>query len=138
MENTSTEFTYYYSEFVKRRIDIPVEEQTPICPFTGGGECNMAYSDHCYGCETSKAEFGDLVNRVKEHEQRRPRGAKVFCIACGASNRSPLRKWKTNRKTGDAIYICSECWKIKERIGDEAFAKALTGPMKTDPDTEES
>ena len=127
MENAGTDFTDYYSEFVKNRIDIPTEEQSPVCPFTGGGECNMAYSDHCYGCETSVNEFDDLVHRVVAYEQHKPRGAKVFCVACGASKRSPLRKWKTNRKTGDAIYICSECWKIKERIGDEAFSKALNG-----------
>ena len=127
MENVGTDFTDYYSEFVKNRIDISVDKQTPVCPFAGGGECNMAYSDYCYGCETSVNEFDDLVHYVVGYKQHRPRGAKVFCVACGASKRSPLRKWKTNRKTGDAIYICSECWKIKERIGDEAFSKALNG-----------
>lgn len=55
------------------------------------------------------------------HEKRcKRKGAKVFCICCGAGKRSPLRKWKN-------VYICSDCWKIKERIGDERFKKALMG-----------
>ena len=48
------------------------------------------------------------------------KGAKVFCISCGAGNRVPLRKWKN-------VYICSDCWKIKEQIGEGQFLKALKG-----------
>ena len=48
------------------------------------------------------------------------KGAKVFCISCGAGNRAPLRKWKN-------VYICYDCWKIKERVGEEQFLKALKG-----------
>lgn len=55
------------------------------------------------------------------HEKRcKRKGAKVFCISCGAGKRSPLRKWRN-------VYICSDCWKIKERIGEEQFMKALKG-----------
>lgn len=60
-------------------------------------------------------------------QNNRADGAKVFCICCGGGKRSPLRKWKTNRRTGEAIYICSDCWKIKEQIGEEQFEKALRG-----------
>lgn len=55
------------------------------------------------------------------HEERcKRKGAKVFCISCGASKRSPLRKWRN-------VYICSDCWKIKELVGEEQFLKALKG-----------
>ena len=53
-------------------------------------------------------------------QNNRADGAKVFCICCGGGKRSPLRKWKN-------VYICSNCWKIKERIGEEQFEKALRG-----------
>ena len=53
-------------------------------------------------------------------QNNRADGAKVFCICCRAGERSPLRKWKN-------VYICSDCWKIKEQIGEERFKKALMG-----------
>ena len=67
------------------------------------------------------------ITRILHEKRCERKGAKVFCISCGAGKRSPLRKWKTNRRTGDAIYICSDCWKIKEQIGEERFEKALMG-----------
>ena len=69
----------------------------------------------------------ELIDRALQKLKEKRKGAKVFCISCGAGKRSPLRKWKTNRRTGDAIYICSDCWKIKEQIGEERFEKALMG-----------
>ena len=75
---------------------------------------------------TQRENYQKTLDGIFQNKSRRV-GAKVFCICCGAGKRSPLRKWKTNRKTGDAIYICSDCWKIKERIGEEKFMKALKG-----------
>lgn len=69
----------------------------------------------------------ELLERALQKLKEKRKGAKVFCISCGAGKRSPLRKWRTNRRTGDTIYICSDCWKIKERIGEEQFEKALRG-----------
>lgn len=75
---------------------------------------------------TQRENYQKTLDGIFQKKSRRV-GAKVFCICCGAGKRSPLRKWKTNRRTGDAIYICSDCWKIKEQIGDERFEKALIG-----------
>lgn len=69
----------------------------------------------------------ELVEKALQKVKEKRVGAKVFCICCGAGKRSPLRKWRTNKRTGDAIYICSGCWKIKEQIGEEQFEKALIG-----------
>ena len=62
----------------------------------------------------------ELLERALQKLKENRKGAKVFCISCGAGNRIPLRKWKN-------VYICSDCWKIKERIGEEQFEKALRG-----------
>lgn len=45
--------------------------------------------------------------------------AKVFCVACGAQKRT-LHKWHNS-------YLCSECYKIAQNVGDEKFIKALKG-----------
>lgn len=74
---------------------------------------------------TQRENYQKILDGI--FQNNRADGAKVFCICCGGGKRSPLRKWKTNRRTGDAIYICSDCWKIKERIGEERFEKALIG-----------
>ena len=60
------------------------------------------------------------IARILYKKRCERKGAKVFCICCGAGKRSPLRKWKN-------VYICFDCWKIKERIGEEKFMKALKG-----------
>ena len=75
---------------------------------------------------TQRENYQKTLDGIFQNKSKRA-GAKVFCICCGAGKRSPLRKWKTNRRTGDAIYICSDCWKIKEQIGEEQFEKALRG-----------
>ena len=62
----------------------------------------------------------ELIDMALRKLKEKRKGAKVFCISCGAGKRSPLRKWKN-------VYICSDCWKIKEQIGDERFEKALIG-----------
>jgi hypothetical protein len=62
----------------------------------------------------------ELLEKALQKIKEKRKGAKVFCISCGAGNRAPLRKWKN-------VYICQDCWKIKERIGEEQFMKALRG-----------
>lgn len=62
----------------------------------------------------------ELLERALRKLKENRKGAKVFCISCGAGKRSPLRKWRN-------VYICRDCWKIKERIGEEQFMKALKG-----------
>ena len=62
----------------------------------------------------------ELLERALRKLKEKRKGAKVFCISCGAGNRVSLRKWKN-------VYICSNCWKIKERIGEDQFEKALRG-----------
>ena len=62
----------------------------------------------------------ELLERALRKLKEKRKGAKVFCISCGAGNRVPLRKWNN-------VYICFDCWKIKERIGEDQFEKALRG-----------
>ena len=53
------------------------------------------------------------------HERKVKRiGARVFCVRCGAGQRTPLRKWHNS-------YICQECWKILKAVGEEAFRREL-------------
>lgn len=54
-------------------------------------------------------------------QERRSKGlypARVFCVSCGAGKRTPLRRWHNS-------YICSECWKILQAIGEEKFIETL-------------
>lgn len=60
-----------------------------------------------------------LVEKALQKVKEKRKGVKVFCVGCGAQKRT-LRKWKN-------VYICSDCWKIKEQIGEEQFLKALKG-----------
>jgi predicted RNA-binding Zn-ribbon protein involved in translation (DUF1610 family) len=56
--------------------------------------------------------------RIKERQSKR-KGALVFCVACGAINRT-LRKWHNS-------YLCTDCFKIAQNVGDEKFIAALQG-----------
>ena len=67
---------------------------------------------------TQRENYQKTLDGIFQNKSKRV-GAKVFCICCGAEKRT-LRKWKN-------VYICSDCWKIKERIGEERFLKALRG-----------
>ena len=107
----------WFHKYVERNIDISDEKKEPLCPFHEGGECNVAYSDECYQCDISKRSFQRLFDQVMDWRPER-KAAKVFCVSCGAGKRTPLRKWHNS-------YICSECWKIKEAIGEEAFIERL-------------
>ena len=128
MENAGTSFDI----FVKQHINVDEQERRPVCPFKTCGECNTAYSEACYTCEFAKEAYKEEIEELRQHLEQealvekalqkvkeKRKGAKVFCVCCGAQKRT-LRKWKN-------VYICSDCWKIKERIGEERFKKALMG-----------
>lgn len=68
---------------------------------------------------TQRENYQKTLDGIFQNKSKRV-GAKVFCICCRVGERSPLRKWKN-------VYVCSDCWKIKERIGEERFIKALRG-----------
>ena len=55
------------------------------------------------------------------HERKVKRiGARVFCVRCGAGQRTPLRRWHNS-------YICQECWKVLQAVGEEAFIAEMKG-----------
>ena len=85
-----------------------------------------------FNCEMAKETYKEEIDELRQHLEQealvekalqkmkeKRKGAKVFCVGCGAQKRT-LRKWKN-------VYICQDCWKIKEQIGDERFEKALRG-----------
>lgn len=42
---------YGYETYVKNKINVPLEETEPICPFSEIPiECNQAYSESCLCC----------------------------------------------------------------------------------------
>lgn len=61
----------------------------------------------------------DGIERILKERQSKRKGALVFCVACGAINRT-LRKWHNS-------YLCTDCFKIAQNVGDEKFIKALQG-----------
>ena len=61
----------------------------------------------------------DGIERCVKWRRFKPKGALVFCVACGAINRT-LRKWHNS-------YLCTDCFKIAQNVGDEKFIKALQG-----------
>lgn len=68
----------------------------------------------------STSNFEDKVDDILKDRQKKKRtGAKVFCVSCGAVNRT-LRKWHNS-------YLCTDCFKIAQNVGDEKFIKALKG-----------
>ena len=60
----------------------------------------------------------ELMANIRFNPHHKLRGAKVFCVSCGAGTRAPLRKWHN-------VYICSECWKIMKIVGEEKFKENL-------------
>ena len=59
----------------------------------------------------------DLVDNALQKLKAKRKGAKVFCVSCGAEKRT-LRKWHNS-------YLCTDCYKIMEKSGEEQFIKAL-------------
>ena len=47
-----------YEEFVSARIN--TDDPEPVCPFSGISYCNDAYSEACYKCDTSRAEYDPI------------------------------------------------------------------------------
>lgn len=61
----------------------------------------------------------ELVDKALQRLKEKRKGAKVFCVSCGAEKRT-LRKWHNS-------YLCSDCFKIMKNSGEEEFIKALKG-----------
>ena len=61
----------------------------------------------------------DLVDKALQKLKAKCKGARVFCVSCGAQKRT-LRKWHNS-------YLCTDCYKIMENVGEEKFIKALKG-----------
>lgn len=61
----------------------------------------------------------DLVDKALQKLKAKRKGSKVFCVSCGAVNRT-LRKWHNS-------YLCTDCYKIMKNVGEERFIKALKG-----------
>ena len=61
----------------------------------------------------------DLVEKALQKLKAKRKGAKVFCVGCGAVNRT-LRKWHNS-------YLCTDCYKIMKNVGEEHFIKGLKG-----------
>lgn len=68
------------------------------------------------GDETKEQDIDEIL---KGRQKGKRTGAKVFCVSCGAVNRT-LRKWHNS-------YLCTDCFKIAQNVGDEKFIKALKG-----------
>ena len=68
------------------------------------------------GDETKEQDIDEIL---KERQKKKRTGAKVFCVSCGAVNRT-LHKWHNS-------YLCTDCFKIAQNVGDEKFIKALRG-----------
>lgn len=69
--------------------------------------------------ENAGTNSEELLEKALRKVKEKRKGAKVFCVGCMAHKKT-LRKWKN-------VYICQDCWKIKEQIADERFEKALRG-----------
>ena len=63
-------------------------------------------------------EIDEKLAKMKVDAHHKLRGSRVFCVACGAGTRTPLRRWHNS-------YICSECWKIMKAIGEEKFIQRI-------------
>lgn len=59
------------------------------------------------------------IDKLMKERQSKRKGALVFCVSCGAVKRT-LRKWHNS-------YLCTDCYKIAQDVGDEKFIKALKG-----------
>lgn len=120
MASAGVSFEKYVEEAMKR---FPNE---PLCPFPDGGECYIQEKErNCKDCVYAKSSYEKFLKIVIEEsknlrydDHHRLRGAKVFCVSCGAGNRTPLRKWKNS-------YICENCWKMLQVIGEDEFLERI-------------
>ena len=60
----------------------------------------------------------EIAKREAELKKKKT-NAQVFCVACGAKKRT-LRRWHNS-------YLCEECFRIANDVGDEKFIAALKG-----------
>lgn len=83
-------------------------------------ELLQKFSDTVLGEEEGKdIVVTNSVDKLMKERQKHRKGALVFCVACGAVNRT-LRKWHNS-------YLCTDCFKIAQNVGDEKFIAALKG-----------
>ncbi len=70
---------------------------------------------------SSVGEIGyqEQIDEILHQKKIRRAGSHVFCVGCGALNVT-LYKWRNS-------YICRNCKKHMETIGEEAFIKAFSG-----------
>lgn len=69
--------------------------------------------------ESAGTNSEELIEKALQKLKEQRKGAKVFCVSCGAQKRT-LHKWHNS-------YICTDCWKILQNVGEEQFIKALKG-----------
>ena len=79
----------------------------------------VATLEDYFGEKTEHPDISELTEKALQKLKKKRKGAKVFCVGCGAQKRT-LRKWHNS-------YLCSECHKIMENVGEEKFIKALEG-----------
>ena len=77
------------------------------------------FSETLLNGDGTKQEEQDIDAILKERQKKKRTGAKVFCVSCGAVNRT-LRKWHNS-------YLCTDCFKIAQNVGDKKFIAALKG-----------
>lgn len=65
--------------------------------------------------EEQEKQIEDILHKKKINRV----GAKVFCVCCGATKRT-LHRWHNS-------YLCSDCFRIQQSVGDEKFIAALKG-----------
>ena len=66
-----------------------------------------------------KPSYEEEIDEILHLKKIRRAGSHVFCVGCGALNVT-LYKWRNS-------YICRNCKKHMETIGEEAFIKAFSG-----------
>ena len=96
----------------------------PLCPFLIGGECYILAEQRkegaCLKCEMAKLSYNEQLRHMARRKLKGySKGAPVFCVSCGAGKRTPLRKWYNS-------YICENCWKLLQAIGEDAFLDRLS------------
>ena len=72
-----------------------------------------------------KEEIDKAIDRILNEKKINRTGARVFCVACGAGKRTPLRKWHNS-------YICYNCWTMMKVLGEEKFKEYVLERLKGD------
>ena len=61
----------------------------------------------------------EIIEQAILHLKEKRKGAPVFCVACGARQRT-LHKWHNS-------YLCKDCFQIMKDVGEEKFIAAMKG-----------